>query len=52
MWTKKILSMLLIWLTLLSLLASCATPGDKTTTPPPDHKPPPAGSGGAGSGGP
>jgi hypothetical protein len=46
MWAKKVLSMLLIGLTLLSLLASCATPGDKQTTLPPDHKPPPAGSGG------
>ena len=46
MWTKKVLPLLLIGLTLLSLLASCASLGDKTTTLPPDHKPPPAGSGG------
>ena len=46
MWTKKVLSLLLIGLTLLSLLASCASLGDKTTTLPPDHKPPPADSGG------
>ena len=49
MWTKKILSLLLMFLTLLSLLASCATtgPGDKNpfryepTTLPADHRPPP-----------
>jgi len=45
MWTKKILSMLLIGLTFLTLLLSCATPGDKTTTLPPDHRPPPTSGG-------
>jgi hypothetical protein len=44
MWRKKILSILLTGLTLLSLLASCATV-DKTTTLPPDHKPPPTSGG-------
>jgi hypothetical protein len=45
MWSKKILSILLTGLTILSLLASCATPGDKQTTLPPDHKPPPTSGG-------
>jgi hypothetical protein len=44
MWTKKILSMLLTGLTLLTLLASCATV-DKSTTLPSDHRPPPTSGG-------
>ncbi len=51
MWTKKIFSMMLIILTLLTWLTACATPGDKNpfryepTTLPPDHKPPPTSGG-------
>ncbi len=50
MWTKKILSLLLIILTLLTLIA-CATTGDKNplryepTTLPADHRPPPTSGG-------
>ncbi len=51
MWTKKILSLLLIVLTMLSMLAACAT-ADKSnplryepTTLPPDHRPPPTSGG-------
>ncbi len=43
MW-KRILSMLLTGLTLLSLVVSCAMV-DKTTTLPPDHRPPPTSGG-------
>lgn len=51
MWTKKILSLLLISLTLLALLTSCATTGDKNplryepANLPADHRPPPTSGG-------
>jgi hypothetical protein len=51
MWTKKILSLLLILLTLLSLIISCATTDSnhplryEPTTLPPDHRPPPTSGG-------
>jgi predicted small lipoprotein YifL len=51
MWTKKLLSLLLIILTLLMLLTACATTGDKNplryepTTLPADHRPPPTSGG-------
>jgi predicted small lipoprotein YifL len=51
MWTKKILSLLLIILTLLMLLTACATTGDKNPLRyepgnlPADHRPPPTSGG-------
>ena len=53
MWTKRILSLLMIAISLLSLIAACATtgPGDtnplryEPTTLPPEHRPPPTSGG-------
>ena len=51
MWTKKILSLLLISLTLLTLVTSCATTGDKDPLRyepenlPANHRPPPTSGG-------
>jgi predicted small lipoprotein YifL len=51
MWTKKILSQLLISLTLLTLITACATTGDKNPLRyepenlPADHRPPPTSGG-------
>ena len=53
MWMKKIISLILIALAMLTLMSSCATtgPNDKnpfryeSTTLPPDHRPPPTSGG-------
>jgi predicted small lipoprotein YifL len=51
MWTRKILSMLFIVMTLLTLITACATPGDKNPLRyepenlPADHRPPPTSGG-------
>ena len=53
MWTKKLLSLLLIAISLLSLVSACATTGQEDTNPlryepttlPPDHRPPPTSGG-------
>jgi predicted small lipoprotein YifL len=51
MWTKKIISLLFLSLTLLTLITACATTGDKNPLRyepenlPADHRPPPASGG-------
>jgi hypothetical protein len=51
MWTKKILSLLFIFLTLLMLITACATTGNKDPfryepeNLPADHRPPPTSGG-------